>query len=89
VSTESITVKKLYNPLSKYFSINSTQKTESSIQIKPVPLDMAYFYSKVQAIKGRPQAIELIDILGANGLERLVELADTTFNAAIETEAYD
>ncbi len=44
---------------------------------------------KVQAIKGRPQAIELIDILGANGLERLVELADTTFNAAIETEAYD
>jgi hypothetical protein len=69
--------------------LNFYQKTESSIQIKPVPLDMAYLYWKVQAIKGRPQAIELIDILGANGLERLVELADTTFNAAIETEAYD
>ena len=26
---------------------------------------------------------------GVYGLERLVELADTTFNAAIETEAYD
>ncbi len=50
---------------------------------------MAYLYWNVQAIKGRPQAIELIDILGANGLERLVELADTTFNAAIQTETYD
>ena len=47
---------------------------------------MAYLYWKVQAINGQFPAIELMEALGDNGLERLMELADASFKATVETE---
>lgn len=83
---EFIIIKKLCCPPPKYFLINFRLEAERNNRIKPVPLDMAYLYWKVQAINGQFPAIELMEALGDNGLERLMQLANDTFNATVETE---